>query len=118
MHTMMLSEYPNGTWTAEPVGVAGCKPGQFAARNTSLERLLADEARPTMANALRTPYTFGFHLRFVDQTGRVVATSQVSTEPTGRHHRADESWEKIEMNNELHRKIQAERDRQHETVSA
>lgn len=98
--TLVLLDYPDGTWSAEPVGMGGVPgyvpekagPEGCFRRGPDLS-VLFDEARAAVSAATNLD-RFGFDLRFCCATGECVARSDIR----GGHetlYMAQQAWARV-----------------------
>lgn len=94
-YDVVLTEYPDGQWTIEPVGIEGVAAREHVVSG-DLHSLIDGDARLLLAH-LTGADVFDFDLRFVSSAGELLATSVITATPPGRHHRPGARHEHVEF---------------------
>lgn len=85
-YDLVLISYPEGQWSIEPIGIQGVHPGQHVVTSDDLNSLLVDDARTLISTILGVDL-YAFDLRFLAPTGELIATSTITSDAPGRHHK-------------------------------
>jgi hypothetical protein len=93
-YDLVLIEYPDGQWSIEPTGIDGVQPGSYLVSGANPTTLVERDAREIVARAANVDF-YSFNMRFVSPEGEVLATSTMTSNPLGRHHRADTVHEDV-----------------------
>lgn len=103
-YDVVLIEYDDGQWSIEPVGIPGIRPGNYLVSGTNPVDLIERVARDLVSNASGLAL-YAFNIRFLSPDGAVLATSTITSNPSGRHHRTDTTHEDVFYSEVLCRRL-------------